>query len=631
MSVPPDVKSKNELTRFLYTGKEVAKYYPGCWTTHKYFEEGSLQVVDRVLADNNVNTEIIDIILKAHAEGKYSRFDTIIFALVKCIAKGAVPVKEAAYKAVRVVCQSPEQLFLFVKYAKHLNIGYGSGWCKTVKSWYTSRNALDLARELARVKGRHGRTHVTLIHKSHLKIDEDDVARSAVLKYSMFGLRKARAEYGSVPAAGAALAHLQTVDALRLCEDAVAAAQLVTEHRFTLHYVPAHLLTAQEVWEAVLPQMSLQELLSSVQRIHNMGFLKAGSSTVAKLGALLLNPRVISSSNIHPIAVYIALCNYRNKGRPLKHEKRKIAAEKEKRRRTRQTLDPETGTWVWTVTRRHPRETKIWGIDLPPNTVILSNLETLLERSWTQLPPTGKSYLVTLDMRDHMFKAKCLCRKSASSKPPRKKWSLKTSRDDSKAPVEVTLASPLGLAGPVPPPRPIKTHNNVYAKCFYNEHVTPGHAGIIMALHLLKREADVTVAVFTNEGIEVVNLGQKGTKITLQQAEEKFRQVNAGWARMEQPFTWATTNNRRVDVFINVLDRVTRSAELPRNIRTESCVTKALLRYRQRVPDAKLITMSLASHKISLADPAGEGMLDIVGIDEAVPGVMDAFANGLFT
>lgn len=45
----------------------------------------------------------------------------------------------------------------------------------------------------------------------------------------------------------------------------------------------------------------------------------------------------------------------------MRHEKAKVAAEKEQRRRSRQIYDSKTGLWEWTTTRRHPKELKNWG------------------------------------------------------------------------------------------------------------------------------------------------------------------------------------------------------------------------------------------------------------------------------
>lgn len=54
----------NRLTRFLHTGNEFPRYYPGCWTTHKYFEEDKLPVLPQIVEIHPGNTEAVEIILK---------------------------------------------------------------------------------------------------------------------------------------------------------------------------------------------------------------------------------------------------------------------------------------------------------------------------------------------------------------------------------------------------------------------------------------------------------------------------------------------------------------------------------------------------------------------------------------
>lgn len=44
----------------------------------------------------------------------------------------------------------------------------------------------------------------------------------------------------------------------------------------------------------------------------------------------------------------------------------------------------------------------------------------------------------------------------------------------------------------------------------------------------------------------------------------------------------------------------------------------------------RLIVMSLASHRVATTDGSHEGVLDIIGIDEHVPKLMDAFVLGYF-
>lgn len=60
-----DPKIRNLITRFIHVGIEKSKYYPGCWTTHKYFEPERLVALDKAFEESNENClEAINLLLK---------------------------------------------------------------------------------------------------------------------------------------------------------------------------------------------------------------------------------------------------------------------------------------------------------------------------------------------------------------------------------------------------------------------------------------------------------------------------------------------------------------------------------------------------------------------------------------
>lgn len=632
-TVPLDPNIHNRLTRFLHTGNELPKYFPGCWSSHRYFGTDKLTAIDEAFVDNKNNIEVVNIILKTYTDGWYTRFDTIAFALVKCLSAGSSTVKEATYKAAIQVCQTPEQMMLFNKFTRLLKTGNGKGWCKSVKAWYLSKNPMELAREMTRVRGRHGRSHKTLLRKSHIKIQDNDFARDAIVKYTIFGLKRAKQLVGEKQETQEIFDYIQKVEDMRHCEDPAAAATLAAQNKFTLDHVPGHLLTSQDVWNAVLPQLSLEEILYHIQRIHNMGFLTNESTTTTVMISLLSNQNLIKRSKVTPLAVYITLCNYKKKSKPMKYEKAKVAAEKELRRRTRQVFNSETGIWEWTTSKRHPKELKSWGIDQPPNPAIITALKKLIDNTWLLTPPTNARYLITMDMRRHMFEGRHFCKSFVVPKKGKKTMSK---------------TAPPTAGGDADTEKKSKKH--LLAECFYNKNVTPGHAAIILALQLLKREKNVTLAVFTEDGIQIVSIERRFSNI--EEAEFLFRKANLGRVQMDAPIEWAAMHKKKFDVFINMVDRSTRLMELDKSARggrglggrygppppassdlIDHCPVRALYRYRGAtggVKNAKLIVMNLASYRVGTTDGDHEGVLDIIGIDEHVPKVMDAFVLGQF-
>ncbi|XP_011568981.3 RNA-binding protein RO60 isoform X2 [Plutella xylostella] len=633
-----DPQHLNRITRYIHTGMELPKYFPGCWTTHKYFEADKLKAIDEALQADKENVEIVNLIVKAYKDGWYTRYETIAFALTKCLMLGGELVKEAGYKAAAEVCTTPEQLMLFNKFTRLLKTGNGQGWCKSVRNWYCTKDPMELAQEVTRVRARHGRSHKTLIRKSHLKVEENDNARHAVVKYALFGLKRAKQLMANKEGTQAVFEYIQRVEDMRHCEDPAAAAAIAAENQFTLDHVPGHLLTSQEVWNAVLPQLSLGELLGNIQRIHNMGFLAADSATTAVLLSLLNNNDVVNKSKVTPLEVYITIANYKKKCRPMKHEKAKVSLEKEQRRRSRQVFDSSTGLWQWTATRRHAKEAKYWGIDQPPNQAVLMALSKLIDQTWLLTPPTGARYLITLDMRHHMFKGRHFC----------KSFTVPNAKKGKKAVNGAAVAAAAAAAGGDADAPEKKSKKHLLAECFYNKHVTPGHAAIIVALQLLKREKQATLAVFTDDGLQTVALEKNFT--TIEEAEFVLRKANLGKVQLDAPMRWAMTRKEKYDVFINMIDRPTRYMELDVAARggrgpggrfgpppttddiQDRCPVRALERYRAhaKMPNAKLVVMSLASHRVGSTDGSHRGVLDVVGIDEHVPKVLDAFVKGQF-
>ncbi|KAJ0181001.1 hypothetical protein K1T71_003086 [Dendrolimus kikuchii] len=628
-----DPMIRNRLLRYIHTGNETPKYFPGCWSSHKYFDTDKLTALNEVFINGVNNIAVVEVILKAGRDGWYTRFETIAFALAKCLLLGSPAVKEASYNAASEICKTPEQMMLFNKFTRLLKTGNGQGWCRSVREWYDSRDPVELVKEITRVRARYGRSHKILLRKSHVKVPECDAARDAIVKYVLYGLKRAKQHVGDKQGTKEIFEYIQKVEDMRHCEDPAAGALMITHNHFTLDHVPGHLLTSQEIWNALLPHMPLSEILYNIQRIHNMGFLTSESTTTAILISLLNNPDKIKSSKVTPIEVYITLCNYKKKTRPLKYEKAKVAAEKELRRRTRQIFDKETGLWEWTTTKRHPKEVKNWGIDHPSNPAVLVALNKLVDQTWLLTPPTNARYLITLDMRHHMFKGRHFCKSFTLPKKSKKAATVKT-------------APPVVASGDADTEKKSKKH--LLAECFYNKHVTPGHAAIILALQLLKREKNVKIAVFTEESVQLVTIERNFASID--EAEFLLRKANLGRVQLDAPIQWAAKTKQKFDVFINMVDRTTRYMELEQKARggrgpggrygpppaspelPDRCPVRALERYRKDVgvKEAKLIVMNLASHRVGTTDGSHEGVLDIIGVDEHVPKLMDAFVLGQF-
>lgn len=72
-------------------------------------------------------------------------------------------------------------------------------------------------------------------------------ARNAVVKYAIFGLKRAKQLMANKEGTQEIFDYIQKVEDMRHCEDPVKAAVMAAENQFTLDHVPGHLLTSQDV------------------------------------------------------------------------------------------------------------------------------------------------------------------------------------------------------------------------------------------------------------------------------------------------------------------------------------------------------------------------------------------------
>lgn len=87
------------------------------------------------------------------------------------------------------------------------------------------------------------------------------------------------------------------------------------------------------------------------------------------------------------------------------------------------------------------------------------------------------------------------------------------------------------------------------------------------------------------------------------------------------PMTWAAQHGHEFDTFVVYTDNETWHGIHPH---------QALQAYREKTGiNAKLIVVGMTATQFSIADPADPGMLDVAGMDSAVPGLITEFSRGL--
>lgn len=191
---------------------------------------------------------------------------------------------------------------------KFFLLAWGSGCRQVIKDWYLKKDVKILVELISKRKRYHGWSHKDVIKLIHLKTEEP--ARAVIIKYALYGIKVAKKDYGDNPEAADILHYIQVIEDFKHLTDEQQAARLIETLYLTMDYVPAHLLKSREVWSSLVSNLPLKELITSLERIGYLGFLKQNSPLVTKVLDAISNEKSVAESHLHPAQVFIALRNY---------------------------------------------------------------------------------------------------------------------------------------------------------------------------------------------------------------------------------------------------------------------------------------------------------------------------------
>lgn len=374
IAAPPEIRLK----RFLHYGNEEAIYS----RVSKPLKADQLTSID-ALIERGKAIDPVNHIVKAHMDGYVVHRQALIFALAYCAKqKMSLPLREAAYSAVKKICVSAEDLICFIKFSCEIGgkLHTGSGWKKAIREWYLSKTPHELADIVSRRRGYFKYTHKDIFKLAHIKTD--DVAKRAIITYVMHSPKIAASQFGQEKEAQSVLSYLQAVEDFRHCENKAQGVRLVEAFNLTLEHIGTHgeMCKTREVWEAILPTLSTGKLLDCLQPLSIRGFFKGNNSLVRRYCDALNNPHAVTESGIQPARVFIELRTYELCAK----EKVALAVK----------LNPE---WA---NKKNPAAPK-------PNTMVIEAIHKLFNSSFKLLVPTGLRYLIAMDGREKMWSNRC--------------------------------------------------------------------------------------------------------------------------------------------------------------------------------------------------------------------------------
>ncbi|MEM9702697.1 MAG: TROVE domain-containing protein [Planctomycetota bacterium] len=509
------------LDRFLILGSDAPTYYAGA----RELTEQNRENLDACFALNPARTA--ETIAAVSEVGRAPKNDPALFALAVGANHETPAVRTAALAVLPRVCRTASHLFAFVNAATALGRGWGRGLKRAVAAWYASKDLDALAYQGVKYRSRFGFDHARLLRLSHPDPrdgppGDDAGARSVLYRWLANGSVPTRLA-SKLPAI--VTAHEDAITAPR----AKTLVPLIENHRLPWEALPTWANAEPAVWRAMLPHLGATALLRNLGNMTRLGALAPLSEAEDVAIERLSDAKSLKQARVHPLSVLLAQSVYRS-GRGVKG----------------------TGTWK-------------------PSGRVLSALDGAFRAAFDAVEPTGKRFLIGLDVSGSMG------------------WSL--------------AGTPLSCR----------------------------EASAALAIVTAATEPKCHVVGFTGDGGSRWRLGSAAVsplpavnaRASVAEAVKAVSNLPFGPTDCALPMLYALERRLAVDVFVVFTDNETWCGDVH--------PSEALRRYRKQTGiDAKLAVVGLTSTGFSIADPQDRGMLDLVGFDTALPTVLSQFAAGAF-
>lgn len=286
------ITDEERLRRFLILGTDAGTYYSAA----KDLTRDNAGVVLKMAHDDPET--LIRVIKDVSLRGAAPKQNATIFALAIACSFGSDDSKKAALAAIPVVCRTGTHLFLFARYVEQFR-GWGRGLRRAVASWYTSKEAKDVAFQAVKYRQREGWSHRDLLRLSHP--DTNDPA----LKSTFEWITKQSITLD------APLLISAFTEANREDTSLARIAYLVSEYGLTWEMLPDRALASVDVWCSLLNRgMGITALIRQLPRLTRLGLLPQMGGWTNDVASMLVDPNRLKKGRVHPMNLLIALKTY---------------------------------------------------------------------------------------------------------------------------------------------------------------------------------------------------------------------------------------------------------------------------------------------------------------------------------
>ena len=577
-----NITLEEHVMRYLIMGsKDMGNYYQ---TSAEVSLECSLAVL-KMVADTTKFETLCKMLKSVSVAGRAAKQEPTLLSIAAAIVFAPTQVeKKMAYDLITTIPKSekeccirtPTHMFMLLGYVNSLSKlktkesgkGWGHGLKTAICSYYYNREGRDLAFSIMKYQNREGWTHADVIRMIHLdpsklkddgarliieyvmskhKRRENDQSKKDKKKILLLNPHKAlsQQEFSSkldsihLSSTSTEWTQLEKVaHLLKSClklqneKNPAQAVKLIEGASLVRENIPTTFMNSFEVWESMLPNMQPEALMRNLGKLTTF---KEFGRHVQSVVQTLTNADKIRKSMVHPFKILVASKTYGNgKG------------------------DKGTLTWI-------------------PNQCIKSALSTMFEKSFGNLEPTGKKYMLAMDISGSMS---ALCMGCQTI----------TCREGSAALAYILYK--------IEPRVLLRAFTSVPSSSYSHFNITLPSTG------------------FYNLDSEVHK------QMDLEQFTRETGKYPFGSTDCSLPMVQALLNKEDVDVFIITTDNETYAGKIHPQ--------EALKQYRQQMnkPNAKLIVIGMTANSLTIADPNDKNTLNLCGFDTSSFDIISMFVRG---
>lgn len=330
------------LNRFLVLGIEGNSYYV---SDVKKFDRSN-KVLLKCLKENGVRT--VNEIVRVSDEGLAVKNDPAIFALAKASMSTDLKTRKAAFAALPKVCRIGTHLYMFEAFRKDLEGGWGRTHKESIAKWFTDKDPRKLAYQVAKYKQREGWSARDLLRKSH-PVAENPV-HDAIFKWVVSEGKEVKE---GLPEFLHACNEVKNAPLKRALE-------IIREYRLPREVLPTELLNDKDVWSVMLESMPITATIRNLGKMSSIGILGPNSAGQKLVCERITNTENLRRGRVHPMNILIA-------------------------QRTYMRGEGVRGSLSWKI-----------------SPTIVSALEDAFYESFKTVEPTGKRYMLGLDVSPSM-------------------------------------------------------------------------------------------------------------------------------------------------------------------------------------------------------------------------------------